>query len=98
MGENQDITRCTCATITPNSGTRIRARQDDLHLGLLDPALPGHPRAGATSKGFGSAHANGVHMGYCDGRVDMLVYKIDFIVELCLSCRNDGRPIDAKSY
>ena len=69
-----------------------------MHLGLLDRVNQDTPGWAATSAGFGSAHANGCHMAYCDGRVDMLNYRIDFMVELFLSCRNDGRLIDAKAF
>ncbi len=47
---------------------------------------------------FGSAHAGGFHVVFCDGSVRMLNYVIDHQVLRNLGNRHDGCVIDAKEY
>jgi prepilin-type N-terminal cleavage/methylation domain-containing protein/prepilin-type processing-associated H-X9-DG protein len=47
---------------------------------------------------FGSAHANGCHMSFCDGSVQLINYAIDPWVHRWLGNREDGKTIDAKTY
>jgi prepilin-type N-terminal cleavage/methylation domain-containing protein len=47
---------------------------------------------------FGSAHANGFYMGFCDGSVRLISYSISLPTHQALACRNDGLVIDPKSY
>ena len=45
---------------------------------------------------FGSAHATGLHMAFCDGSTHMISYSIDPEVHSCLGNRQDGVPIDKR--
>ncbi len=47
---------------------------------------------------FGSAHANGFQMAFCDGSVQMISYSIGFTVHRWLANRKDGNAIDGKQY
>jgi len=47
---------------------------------------------------FGSAHAGGLHMAFCDGSVQWINYTIDAAVHKVLGSRDDGAVIDAKKY
>ena len=93
MGDNQDISRITCTMYHPE----LMWTRDPTQIctwGYWVPVYqdqPGYPNGYS----FGSAHPNGACMAYCDGRVDIINYKMDFMVEMFLSCRNDGQLIDA---
>jgi prepilin-type N-terminal cleavage/methylation domain-containing protein/prepilin-type processing-associated H-X9-DG protein len=47
---------------------------------------------------FGSAHAGGFYMVFCDGSVRSMNYDIDSLVHRNLSNRNDGNPVSEGSY
>jgi prepilin-type N-terminal cleavage/methylation domain-containing protein/prepilin-type processing-associated H-X9-DG protein len=45
---------------------------------------------------FGSAHANGFQMAFCDGSATMIAYSMDATIHRLLGSRNDGQVVDAK--
>ncbi len=60
------------------------------------PPCPDTP--GYDGYSFGSAHANGFQMAFCDGSVKMMNYTIDPNVHRNLCERADGNVIDAKAF
>ena len=50
------------------------------------------------SSTFGSAHATGFHMAFCDGSVRMMNYTIDLRIHSLLANRKDGQTIDGKAF
>jgi prepilin-type N-terminal cleavage/methylation domain-containing protein len=93
-GDNADLSRWT-ASYGMNSAMTytnpMRPMQDT-------PGLFG----GTTGTGyfcyFGSAHANGLYMAFCDGRVDLINYTINPKTHGNLGNRKDGLLMDGKKY
>lgn len=57
-------------------------------------ASPARDRRGFGSvTRFGSIHAGGFHMAFCDGRVRQISYNIDLTTHRRLSNRHDGEPV-----
>ena len=65
--------------------------------------LPVRDRSTLTSEGnhvqwFGSAHANGFNMSFCDGSVGTISYSIDAEVYRRLGNRKDSQPINSSQF
>jgi len=81
-GWDNDNHRCT---FVPTDPTQIVPPQQD--------------RAGATYNDiFGSAHAIGFNIAFCDGSVQMINYAIDIETHRRLGNRKDGLTIDGKKW
>ena len=83
IGEDWDIIRWSGVTGDPSNAS-FMAMQDTPGLGY--------------GMSFGSAHAAGFYMGFCDGSVQFIRYEINLRVHWCLGCRNDDQPIDAQRF
>ncbi len=82
-GDNIDVLRGTYYTPGPPAAS---------YPFLADTPGADHPFS------FGSAHAIGCHMGFCDGSVQFINYTIDPEVHRRLGNRKDGLTIDGKQF
>jgi len=78
VGDNQDIARWTYM---------------GRFAGILYP-LQDTPGLYVVEGIFGSAHASGFNMAFCDGSVRSMNYEIDIIMHKYLGNRKDGEMID----
>ncbi len=70
---------------------------EDICRWTASPPMPDTPGAEIRML-FGSAHANGFQMAFCDGSVQMINYSINALVHDYLGNRKDGQPIDGKKF
>lgn len=80
-GFDYDTNRWT-GTDGPGIGLALPPRQD----------TPGLEDNGTCARIFGSAHASGLHMAFCDGSVRKMNYNIDPVIHQQLGNRMDGQP------
>jgi prepilin-type processing-associated H-X9-DG protein len=86
------------AGVDTSSDSAAMSGDDNDLLGWTDqPPLQDTPGLDNESI-FGSAHAAGFNMAFCDGSVKVMNYSIDPTIHSYLGSRNDGNAIDAKKY
>ena len=61
-------------------------------------APSGVPTDAFSTMRFGSAHAGGFNMAFCDGSIHSIAYEIDPGVHAMLSDRQDGQILDPSAY
>ena len=94
---DQDRLGSIAGVNTSSDGAAMSGDDNDL-LGWTDqPPLQDTPGLDNESI-FGSAHAAGFNMAFCDGSVKVMNYSIDPTIHSYLGSRNDGNAIDAKKY
>ena len=89
VGEDDDLSRWGDPRYWggPNESNLTRPMQD------TPGAVEGFP-----SMRFGSPHAAGFQMSFCDGSARMMSYAIDQETHRRLSNRKDGLPVNAKKF
>ncbi len=88
IGDNEDVVRWTASSVdytkSPPAVQYLAPLQD----------TPGNGYRYA----FGSAHAVGFQMAFCDGSAQMMNYTIDLETHRRLGNRKDGLPIDGNKF
>ena len=88
MGDNEDIARWTAYSVNYSTNPPT-----------IQYLLPAQDTPGDGYRFcFGSAHANGFQMAFCDGSVQMMNYTIDAETHRRLGNRKDGLAIDGKKF
>jgi prepilin-type processing-associated H-X9-DG protein len=70
-------------------------------LASIESYQPIQDRAGVLNQRelqFGSAHAGGFNMAFCDGSVRSISYDVDYKAHSYLANRLDGNTVDSSSY
>jgi prepilin-type N-terminal cleavage/methylation domain-containing protein/prepilin-type processing-associated H-X9-DG protein len=68
---------------------------DSYRFTEVAPDFEQNPDSTAMSTNFGSAHATGFNMSFCDGSTRFLPYDIDLATHQALGGRKDGGPTDS---
>jgi prepilin-type N-terminal cleavage/methylation domain-containing protein/prepilin-type processing-associated H-X9-DG protein len=91
IGEDWDVVRFAGSTLSPPTSAAF-ATEEVWFVPTQD--TPGDNTVGMA---FGSAHAVGFNMGFCDGSVQFMSYSINLGIHWYLGNRSDNQPIDAKN-
>lgn len=83
MGDDQDI--CRWAGVDATVGPPLRD-------------IPAKSKDDWSNYRFGSSHANGFGMAFCDGSVQSISYSIDLQTHRNLANRRDRKTIDSKAF
>ena len=95
-GDNESLYSGYCTDLHRFAGAleSIKANLSPLIAPLSDTAIPDNSMPDYVR--FGSAHASGLNMSYCDGSVRLVGYDIDPEIHLRSGHRSDeGRSLDA---
>jgi prepilin-type N-terminal cleavage/methylation domain-containing protein/prepilin-type processing-associated H-X9-DG protein len=99
MGASAGIYSPAATVGSPNTPCMYPPQQDGPTWPLNVAQKPANvPTDAFNSFRFGSAHAEGFNMAFCDGSVHIILYSIDAAVHAMLSNRMDGQTIDASMY
>jgi len=71
---------------------------NDTFSSTVTPPLPDTPAYNSNNSFFGSGHASGFNMAFCDGSVRSISYSIDAVTHASLGSRKDGVAIDSSKF
>jgi len=94
QGWDAGIEDDTARLVALNSDFDTDSKSLDYMQTTVPAFLPRQHRPGADIGQFGSAHANGWQMAFCDGSVHMLSYSMDIFTHVHLGVINDGHIVD----